>query len=345
MSSKRRFLELLASFVTTWLPHTKGLSKNTVRSYQQAFSLLFTYLHDEHGVKPMCVGFDTLTKDTLCGWLDWLEVRRGCKPQTRNQRLAALSSFADYAADEDMESALVFCSAVAAIPAKRTHKGGSVVHFTLEEVRLLLALPDTSGRIGSRDAVMLSVLYSSGARAQELCDLRVGDIHFGKQTVLKIIGKGNKARQVAIHRQCADLLRRYLKRIGLGDGGTDVLSRHLFSSQTHEHMTISCVEEVVAKYVTRAKKLYPDRFPHESYTPHSFRHSIAVHMLEAEIPLPVIKVFLGHASIETTMIYATVTPELAAKYLKEKSPDIGIKLTAWKKPIADALPFLLKYAD
>jgi site-specific recombinase XerD len=345
MKSEKGFLELLASFVSIWLPHTKGLSKNTVRSYRQAFSLLFEYLHEEHGKKPMSVTFDTLTKDVLCGWLDWLEAHRGCKPKTRNQRLAALSSFAEYVAEENLGSAIAFCSTVAAIPAKRTPKGGSVVHFTLEEMGLLLALPDTSRCVGSRDAVMLSVLYSSGARAQELCDMKVGDVHFGKQTVLRIVGKGNKARQVAIHRKCADLLRRYLKLVGLNGNEPSTLSRHLFSSQTHEHMTISCVEEVVGKYVVKAKGLYPDKFPHKSYTPHSFRHSVAVHMLEAEIPLPVIKVFLGHASIETTMVYAAVTPELAAKYLKERSPDIGVKLTAWKKPITEALPFLLKYAD
>jgi site-specific recombinase XerD len=344
MNTKRDFLGLLAPFLTTWLPHTRGLSKNTVRSYQQAFSLLFEYLHDECGKKPMSVGFDTLAKDVLCDWLDWLEERRGCKPRTRNQRLAALSSFASYAAEEGMESAMAFCSAVSAIPAKRTPKGGSMVHFTLEEVRLLLALPDTSRRIGARNAVMLSVLYSSGARAQELCDLKVGDVHFGEQTVLKITGKGNKTRQVAIHKQCANLLRRHIKRTGLS-GGSDIQSRHLFSSQTHEHMSISCVEEVVAKYVAEAKNLYPGKFQHERYTPHSLRHSIAVHMLEAEIPLPVIKVFLGHASIETTMVYATVTPELAAKYLREKSPDIGVKLTPWKKSMTDKLPFLLKFAD
>jgi site-specific recombinase XerD len=345
MRNDGRFLELLTSFITTWLPHAKGLSENTVRSYQTAFALLFEYLNDERGVKPMSVTFDTLTKEVLCGWLGWLEDKRGCKPVTRNQRLAALSSFAAYVAGEGMLVAMPFCSAVAAIPKKRVPKSASAVYLTLEEVRLLLELPDTSRRIGYRDAVLLSLLYSSGARAQEACDLKVRDIHFGKQTVLKIVGKGNKARQVAIHRQCADLLKRYLKRFGLDGGDAGTQNRHLFSSQTHEHMSISCVEEVVAKYVAKAKGLYPDRFPHRNYSPHSLRHSIAVHMLEAGIALPVIKVFLGHASIETTMVYTTVTPELAARYLREKAPDIGVKLTAWKKVMTDRLPFLLKYAD
>jgi site-specific recombinase XerD len=305
---------------------------------------MFEYLHGTCGIRPMTVTFDTLGQDVLYGWLDWLEGERGCKPQTRNQRRAALASFASYVADGGITTAVAFCSAVAAIPKKRTPKGTSVIYFTLEEVGLLLGLPDTSRHIGRRDAVLLSLLYSSGARAQEICDLKVCDIHFGKQTVLKIVGKGNKVRQVTVQKKCADMLRRYIRGFGLDADTFAGQTRHLFSSQTHEHMTISCVEEIVAKYVTKAKSLYPSKFLHKRYSPHSFRHSIAVHMLEAETPLPIIKVFLGHASIETT-IYATVTPELAAKYLREKAPDIGVSLTPWKKAMTDKLPFLLKYTD
>jgi site-specific recombinase XerD len=83
-------------------------------------------------------------------------------------------------------------------------------------------------------------------------------------------------------------------------------------------MTISCIEEIVKKYVAMAKATYPALFKRKNYSPHCFRHSIAVHMLECGESLVVIKAFLGHASIETTTIYAEVTPELANKYLKER---------------------------
>lgn len=95
------------------------------------------------------------------------------------------------------------------------------------------------------------------------------------------------------------------------------LESHAFSSQINEHMTIFCVEEIVKKYVRLAKMENPSLFREKKCSPHSFRHSIAVHMLEAWIPLPVIKNFLGHSSIEVTMIYATVSDELKNKYLKE----------------------------
>ena len=116
--------------------------------------------------------------------------------------------------------------------------------------------------------------------------------------------------------------------------------RHLLSSQTHEHMTISCLEAIVKKYVLKAKKFRPDLF-HEHYTPHSFRHSIAMHMLESGIPLPVIKTFLGHASIATTMIYASANYELVNKYLRDKNPYAEYD-TNFIQPSNSFMPHFLK---
>jgi site-specific recombinase XerD len=335
----------LAAFFTSWLSEVRGLSQNTVRSYQHAFGLLFGYLHDEHGIRPDRVTFATMTKDIIVGYLNWLEEERGCCSKTRNQRLAALCSFGKYAMGEDPVTTMGYCAVVEGIPAKRTPKGVVPAYFSVKETEQLLALPDASRRTGYRDAVLLSVMYASGARAQEVCDLTVCDCHFGEQTTLSIHGKGRKVRQVVIQHYCAMLLKGYIERSVPNHASTEGQARHLFSSQTHEHMSISCIEAIVAKYVKAAKGLYPEQYKGTSYSPHAFRHSIAVHMLEAGVPLPVIKVFLGHSNIESTMVYATVTPELAGRYLLEKAPISGIGLTEWKRPITDALPFLLKYAD
>jgi site-specific recombinase XerD len=139
-------------------------------------------------------------------------------------------------------------------------------------------------------------------------------------------GKGNKTRTIIIPEQCAALLKSYIKykRLDLSEP-----NRHLFSSQTHEHMTVSCLEAIVKKYVRMAKALRPDIFK-EHYTPHSFRHSIAMHMLESGIPLPVIKTFLGHVSIATTMIYASANYELVNKYLRDKNPYAEHDITVFK---------------
>jgi len=182
---------------------------------------------------------------------------------------------------------------------------------------VLLRLPASHTGIGRRDKVILSTLYASGARAQELCDITVGDLRFGDAAAITLHGKGGKTRTVIIPQQCAALLRSHMEQTRLKNFGA---RRHLFSSQTHEHMTISCLEAIVKKYVRMAKKIRPDLF-RQHYTPHSFRHSIAMHMLESGIPLPVIKTFLGHVSIATTMIYASANYGLVNKYLRDKNPN------------------------
>ena len=167
----------------------------------------------------------------------------------------------------------------------------------------------------------------------------MNDINFGTTTVLRLVGKGNKARMVAIPQNCAVLLKNYLKSNGLNPNSVGDRKRHVFSSQMHEKMTISCVEEIVKKYVSMAKRTYPNLFKRRGYSPHSFRHSIAVHMLECGESLVVIKAFLGHTSIETTTIYAEVTPELANKYLSERGNAVGTVKIA-EETATSLLPFL-----
>jgi site-specific recombinase XerD len=154
---------------------------------------------------------------------------------------------------------------------------------------------------------------------------------------LTLHGKGDKTRTVVIPEHCATLLKTYIEQRRLNNSGTHC---HLFSSQTHEHMTISCLEAIVKKYVRIAKTLRPDLF-REHYTPHSFRHSIAMHMLESGIPLPVIKTFLGHVSIGTTMIYASANYEMVSRYLRDNNPYAEQDSTV-VQPAGLTMPFFLK---
>ena len=316
MARKSYLLPALSEFFNTYLPNTRGLSANTIRSYKQVFRLLLEYIHAEHGLQPERIEFRHLEKGTVEAWLSWLCVERGCSIKTRNHRLSVLVTFARFALHRDFGGALTLCSEVEHLPQKRDTKRESAVHFTREEMSFLLRVPNSNSKIGKRDKVMLSTLYASGARAQELCDLTVGDVRFGKETTMTLHGKGDKTRTIVIPDKCATLLIRYVEQIKLSDANPQ---RHIFSSQTNEHMSISCIEAVVKKYVKLAKTLRPDLF-REHYTPHSFRHSIAFHMLESGIPLPVIKTFLGHVSISSTLIYASANFDMVSKYLRDKNP-------------------------
>lgn len=337
-------LGLLAEYFESYLPTVKGVSENTIISYQYAFTLLFKFIESEKGLTADKVSFGDLSGDSILGFLQWLEKTRACSIKTRNQRRAAIMSFAKYAARRFSGETISFYSDIAGIPPKRVPKTSEIKYFTKEEVGILLKLPNTARRIGQRDIALMSVLYSSGARAQEICDLTVNDIMFGKITKLRLVGKGRKARTVTIPGNCAKILRDYI----VNSRGFDIYGerdrlRHVFPTQTHEKMSISCVEEVVKKYVLIAKKTYPSMFRQDRYSPHCFRHSIAVHMLECGESIAVIKAFLGHASIATTMVYTSVTPEIANRYLKDR--DIGIdilKNATPKKGQPELLSFLRK---
>jgi len=316
MAKKSYFLPALSEFFEAYLPNTRGLSSNTIRSYKQVFRIFLEYLHESKGLLPEKVEFCHLEKGTVAEWLDWLCAERGCSTKTRNHRLSVLVTFARFALHRDFGGSLTFCSEVEHLPKKRDLKRTDAPHLKREEMSILLRLPNSSSITGKRDKVLLSTLYASGARAQELCDIRVGDIRFGKPTTVTLHGKGNKTRTIVIPEQCSVMIRAHMEQNNLIESAPQ---KHLFSSQTNEHMTISCVEAIVKKYVLRAKELRPDLF-REHYTPHSFRHSIAFHMLESGIPLPVIKTFLGHVSISSTMIYASANFDLVSKYLRDKDP-------------------------
>lgn len=315
-SKSQSFLPLLESFFSYHLPIAVGLSSNTIKSYKEAFRLLLTYLSESRSIAADRISFQCLDYDCLSGFLDWLECSRNCCPSTKNQRLSALLSFSKYAQNRNFEAAATFRASLIKLPVKKTgHK--IRVSFTADEVKLLLQVPDERSSTGLRDKTLMSVMYASGARAQEICNLKVKDIRFNEDGTasLTLVGKGNKARRIGIPSACAILLKQFIQHRKI----EKIAHAHVFSSQTHEIMTVSCVEEIFKKYVSICKQRHPDLFLEKSYPPHAMRHTTATHMLEAGVPLVVIKNFLGHSSISTTQIYAEVSQNLADRHLREWS--------------------------
>lgn len=315
-SKSQSFLPLLESFFSYHLPIAVGLSSNTIKSYKEAFRLLLTYLSESRSIAADRISFQCLDYDCLSGFLDWLECSRNCCPSTKNQRLSALLSFSKYAQNRNFEAAATFRASLIKLPVKKAgHK--IRVSFTADEVKLLLQVPDERSRTGLRDKTLMSVMYASGARAQEICNLKVKDIRFNEDGTasLTLVGKGNKARRIGIPSACAILLKQFIQHRKI----EKIAHAHVFSSQTHEIMTVSCVEEIFKKYVSICKQRHPDLFLEKSYPPHAMRHTTATHMLEAGVPLVVIKNFLGHSSISTTQIYAEVSQNLADRHLREWS--------------------------
>jgi len=347
MSSKlNEVVNVLEDFFTDYLPNNRGLSDNTILAYQYAFRLLFNYLDETKKLTPEKVTFLSLSNGLIEEFLAHLETQRKCSVKTRNIRRAAIKAFAKFATKKAFTASLSFYTEIMEIEKKKEPKRSIIKYFTQDEIALLLKLPKSNRLVGQRDVTMLAMLYATGARAQELCDICLKDITLATPTSLtkvRLTGKGNKSRFVTIPNTCTDILTGYLRSKNYDVKNETTYEWHLFSSQTNEHMSIKCVEEVVGKYVVQAKARYPDYFRQGSYTPHSFRHSIAVHMLENGESLIAIKAFLGHSSIATTVIYAQMTPELANKYLDERGKPLeNTKTQSVPQSIPEKIPFLYR---
>ena len=205
---------LLEQFFTEYMPLSSGLSPNTTRSYKYAFRLLFQYVYQVKKKNAGEILFRDLDFETVDGFLKWIEAERGCSVSTRNLRLSALASFAGYAQNRNFEAATVFANAVKRVPVKKETIQPRVT-FTLDEVSVLLRLPDPEKRLGFRNQVLLNLMYASGARAQEICDLKVRDFLVEKNLYkLTITGKGNKTRRIVIAKPSGTLLERYLEETG-----------------------------------------------------------------------------------------------------------------------------------
>lgn len=306
-------MELLEQFFTEYMPLSAGLSENTARSYKYAFRLLLQYIYQVKNKPAAEIVFKDLDFETLDGFLKWIETDRHCSIATRNLRLSALSSFAVFSQNRNFEATIVFASAVKGIPVKKAAVQPRII-FTLDEVSVLLRLPDADTKLGFRDQVILNLMYASGTRAQEICDLKVRDFLVEKDLYkLTVTGKGNKTRRLVIAKPSGILLKRYL----ITTGRISDPNSFIFSSQTHAKMSISCIEEIYKKYIKQARTEHPDMFLEKRYTPHTMRHTTATHMLEAGVPLIAIKNFLGHSSISTTERYAELSQGTVNKHIHE----------------------------
>ena len=330
-------MALLEDYFEIYLPYSRGLSPNTIKSYKQSFLLLIRFMLDVKKTKAEAIRFSVLTYDTLLEFLGWLETDRQCKISTRNQRLSALSAFSEYAQNRDFDAASVFRSSTIKIPIKKGAKKVRSV-FSREEVRILLDLPDETYEAGLRDKVLLSFMFATGARAQETCDFKVCDLRINDRTAsVTLVGKGSKTRQAGISLSLAKVVQNYIRHRHIDR----YPERHVFSSQTHEQMTVSCIEEIYKKYVAIAKEKHPDMFLGVHYSPHSMRHSTACHLLESGVDIMTIKNILGHASVQTTQIYAEMSQDLVDKKLKEWNDTwFGSKVEI--KKIKEDVPDFLK---
>jgi site-specific recombinase XerD len=289
----------LTGYLAKYLPGRMGVSGNTIKSYRDTFSLLLRFCSEVKKIPVEKVSIDTLEKNLIEEFLTWLETERRCSVATRNQRLAAIHAFFKYLQMEAPEQ-IYRCQQLLAIPVKRTN-GRAIDYLTLDAIKAILDTPDTTNMNGRRDLVLLSLLYDTGARVQEIADLVVADVRLDNPATVKVTGKGKKSRIVPLMTPTAKLVGQYLSENGL----TRIAQGQypLFQNRSHEKLTRAGIAYILQKYVQAARILHPELIP-EKVSPHCFRHSKAMHLLQSGVNLVYIRDLLGHVSIKTTEVYA-----------------------------------------
>ncbi|MCL6442427.1 MAG: site-specific integrase [Alicyclobacillus sp.] len=320
------FAYRVSTYLSTYLPGVQGLSTNTVMSYRDMFKLLIEFYEKELDIKADRIMLHDLTRTSIERFLDWLETDRGCSVSTRNVRLAAVHAFARYL-QRELPEFMFQSQQLLSIPIKKT-KAKSVDYLTLEEMKFLLSLPNTSTRDGRRDSVLLSLLYDTGARVQELCDLVVSDVKIGPLSTVKLTGKGSKSRLVPIMKSMSNLLNQYLKENGLTEPGKSEYP--VFHNRSNAKLTREGVAYIIGKYVSLAETISPGMLP-KRVSPHCFRHSKAMHLLQSGVNLIYIRDLLGHVDIKTTEVYARIDGEMKRKALERSTAGVvSDKLPEWQ---------------
>lgn len=331
------FAKCLSSFLTEYLPVRRNVSENTIKSYRDTFKLFLIFCRDVAGVKVERIGFSDINPKLIGNFLDWLAETRGCTISSCNQRLAALRSFFRYAQIEVPEHINLLQHALT-VPMKKA-PSVPVSYLNVESVRLLLKQPDAETVTGRRDMTLLSVLYDTGARVQELVDLSVKDLRLEHPAKARLNGKGRKTRDVPLMDGTVALLLNYLNERKSGNYVSG--DAPLFCNRSGKRMTRSGISYVLKKYFDQAKQQMvglPD-----SITPHAMRHSKAMHLLQAGINIFYIKDLLGHADISTTEIYAHADIEMKRTALATiDDSHVPKSVPAWAKD-EDLLSWLQQF--
>jgi len=292
------FAKYLTKFFSEYLVGERGASTNTIRSYSNTFTRLLAFMAEKENIRADALLLDHFNRKVILRFLDWLQTSKKCSNTTRNQRLAALHSFFKYMQYEDVKR-MALWQEVLSIKVKRQERT-SVNYLTVDGIKLLLEQIPTGNRMGRRNLALIALMYDTGARVQEIIDLSPSSLRMDKPACIMLLGKGNKKRLVPLQGQQLSLLQAYMKENSLDNPTNN--QRPLFANNRGGRLTNAGITYILNTYAGMARKLKPELIP--PISPHSLRHSKAMHLLQAGVNLVYIRDMLGHVSIQTTEIYA-----------------------------------------
>ncbi len=303
----------LRRFLAEHMPLSRGLSPHTVRSYRDAFALMLRFLAARKSRQVVDLDLVDIDPDGVIAFLDDLETGRANCAGTRNVRLAAIHAFARFVASQHPEH-LEACQRLLAVPFKRAST--SVVEYLeANEIRAILDATDRTTAEGRRDHALLLMMFNTGARVQEVLDLRPRDLQLVRPLQIRLLGKGRKERLCPLWPGTADIMRALLAEKGLDA----MSSERFFRNRRGEPLTRFGVRYILRKYATYAQSAAPG-LARKRVHPHTMRHTAAVHLLQSGVDLVSISHWLGHTSVGTTNRYAVVDLETKRAALAKAGP-------------------------
>lgn len=330
MKHDDRFFKYVRNFLMVYLPKNRCCSENTVKAYRDTINLLRVYIEEKESLFFAKITFNLLDHVLIGRFLDWLQCERKCSASTRNHRLAALKSFFKYAAQEDPSLMMAYMG-LSRIPVKKTPSPG-ITYMSEKALSTLLRQPPENTRCGIRDRFFMIFMYDTGARIQELLDLRLNDLHLNDSVpCVYLTGKGQKMRVVPLLKKTVKHLELYMKHFHPAETrkNDDLLFYTVIKGNTGK-MSADNVASFLKRYGATGR-LDCLEVPERVY-PHLFRHTRAMHLYQMGMPLSYIKDFLGHTSVNTTNIYASADVSMLKAALEKANArdDVPNEVPVWQ---------------
>lgn len=324
------FSHLVTSFFQKHLADERGFPATTIASYSDCIRLLIKFACKRFNLKFEAMTIDKFNRELILAFLDDLENNRHNGVSTRNQRLAAIKTFFHFLASSVPEL-MHLNETIQAIRQKKTDYTPPP-SMTITEVEAIIAVPDTSQLLGARDRALLTLLYNSGGRVQEIADLKISDIRFDATSTVKLTGKGSKTRIIPLRTETLKAISFYLK----FREQTGIQSDHLFLNIKGDPMTRFGIGRRVEQLAQKAATVCPSLLG-RTITPHTFRHTIALHLIESGADIVQVQEWLGHEDLRTTSQYLEISVERKRAALeKVPPPEIGNtkepESAQWKQP-------------
>jgi site-specific recombinase XerD len=303
--------ELLIRFFDENLRQQRQVSPHTVLAYRDTFRLLLRFLKRTYHVRPATLELGGLTSERVLAFLAHLEQQRANSVRSRNARLAAIRSFAHYAEDTLGPDLPESIRRLLAIPIKR-HTRPILGFLTRPEIQAVLAATGESWT-GRRDYLLFLLLYNTGARISEILALRVQDVLKTDAQHLELRGKGRKQRPVPLWRHTQTRLRRWIKE-NQGQPESPLLPNRFGQPLTRSGAAWQ-LRQILQRAAARTPSLAQRRI-----SPHTFRHTTAMHLLQGGVAPEIIALWLGHESPNTTHLYVEADLEMKRQALEVVVP-------------------------